>query len=84
MESDGRGENSAGLAHAGTHQRQPRVYLSYAQIVAPIDGVVGNHTLRVGQHMQAGTQLMTVVRAASAYIVANFKETQLINAITLP
>ena len=46
-------------------------------IIAPVDGVVGNRTLRVGQYVQAGTQLMAVVPLAEAYIVANFKETQL-------
>src|SRR3954453_22174187 len=36
-------------------------------------------TLRVGQYVQAGTQLMAVVPLAAAYIVANYKETQLAN-----
>jgi membrane fusion protein (multidrug efflux system) len=39
--------------------------------------VVGNRTLRVGQFVQAGTQLMSVVPADGAYVVANYKETQL-------
>jgi membrane fusion protein, multidrug efflux system len=39
--------------------------------------VVGNRTLRVGQYVQAGTQLMSVVPIAGAYVVANYKETQL-------
>jgi membrane fusion protein, multidrug efflux system len=42
-----------------------------------VDGVVGNRTLRPGQYVQAGTQLMSVVPTADAYIVANYKETQL-------
>ena len=46
---------------------------------APIDGVVGNRTLRVGQYVQAGTQLMSVVPVHGAYVVANYKETQLTN-----
>ena len=33
--------------------------------------------LRIGQYVQAGTQLMSVVPVAGAYVVANFKETQL-------
>jgi membrane fusion protein (multidrug efflux system) len=37
----------------------------------------GNRTLRVGQYVQAGTQLMAVVPTHAAYIVANYKETQL-------
>jgi membrane fusion protein (multidrug efflux system) len=39
--------------------------------------VVGNRTLRIGQFVQAGTQLMSVVPVNDAYVVANFKETQL-------
>lgn len=45
--------------------------------MSPVDGAVGNRTLRVGQYVQAGTQLMAVVPLAAAYIVANYKETQL-------
>jgi membrane fusion protein (multidrug efflux system) len=41
-----------------------------------VDGVVGNRTLRVGQYVQAGTQLMSIVPLRS-YVVANYKETQL-------
>ena len=40
---------------------QAELNLSYTAIVAPIDGVIGNRTLRVGQYVQAGTQLMAVV-----------------------
>ncbi len=65
------------LAHDEAVQHQAELNLSYATIVAPVDGVVGNRTLRVGQYVQAGTQLMSVVPLAGAYIVANYKETQL-------
>jgi membrane fusion protein (multidrug efflux system) len=58
-------------------QNQAQLNLDYTSIVAPIDGVVGNRTLRTGQYVQAGTQLMSVVPVAGAYVVANFKETQL-------
>jgi membrane fusion protein (multidrug efflux system) len=60
-------------------QHQAELNLSYATIIAPIDGVVGNRTLRAGQYVQAGTQLMSVVPASGAYVIANFKETQLTN-----
>jgi membrane fusion protein (multidrug efflux system) len=42
-----------------------------------MDGVVGNRTLRSGQYVQAGTQLMTIVPNNQVYVVANYKETQL-------
>ncbi|MGY4311968.1 multidrug resistance efflux pump [Bradyrhizobium sp. JR3.5] len=50
---------------------------SYTQITAPVDGTVGARSLRVGQYVQAGTQLMAVVPLDQVYVVANFKETQL-------
>jgi membrane fusion protein, multidrug efflux system len=56
---------------------QAQLNLSYTTITSAVDGVVGNRTLRVGQYVQAGTQLMAVVPLSAAYIVANYKETQL-------
>jgi membrane fusion protein (multidrug efflux system) len=70
-------QSNATLAHAEAVQSQAELNLDYTSIVAPIDGVVGNRTLRTGQFVQAGTQLMSVVPVAGAYVVANFKETQL-------
>ncbi|MBB3659050.1 membrane fusion protein (multidrug efflux system) [Rhizobium sp. BK650] len=67
----------ATLAHDQAVAHQAELNLSYATIVAPVDGTVGNRTLRVGQYVQAGTQLMAVVPTTAAYIVANYKETQL-------
>jgi membrane fusion protein (multidrug efflux system) len=65
------------LAHDRAVQDQAALNLSYTTIVAPVDGVVGNRTLRTGQYVQAGTQLMAVVPLHGVYVVANFKETQL-------
>ena len=67
----------ATLAHDEALLRQAELNLSYTTIVSPVDGVVGNRTLRVGQYVQAGTQLMAVVPTAAAYVIANYKETQL-------
>ena len=67
----------AASARASAVQRQAELNLSYTTITAPIDGVVGNRTLRTGQFVQAGTQLMSLVPASGAYLIANFKETQL-------
>lgn len=67
----------AANARARAQQRQAELNLSYTTITAPIDGVVGNRTLRVGQFVQAGTQLMSLVPSHGAYIIANYKETQL-------
>jgi membrane fusion protein, multidrug efflux system len=67
----------AALAHEEAAEHQAELNLSYTTIVAPVDGTVGNRTLRVGQFVQAGTQLMSVVPTDAAYVVANYKETQL-------
>ena len=67
----------AQLDHARALEQQAALNLSYTQITAPVDGTVGARTLRVGQYVQAGTQLMAVVPLDAVYVVANFKETQL-------
>jgi membrane fusion protein (multidrug efflux system) len=68
---------TAALARAAATQSQAELNLGYTTIVAPIDGIIGNRSLRIGQFVQAGTQLMSVVPVSGAYVVANFKETQL-------
>ena len=57
--------------------QQAELNLSYTNIVAAVDGTLGARSIRVGQYVTAGTQLMAVVPLHSVYVVANFKETQL-------
>ena len=57
--------------------QQAELNLSYTDIVAAVDGTVGARSIRVGQYVTSGTQLMAVVPLHSVYVVANFKETQL-------
>jgi membrane fusion protein (multidrug efflux system) len=68
---------NATLAQQQAMQRQAELNLSYTTINAPVDGTVGVRTLRVGQYVQAGTQLMAIAPLQAVYVVANFKETQL-------
>jgi membrane fusion protein (multidrug efflux system) len=58
-------------------RQQAENNLSYSVIRAAIDGTVGARTVRVGQFVNAGTQLMEIVPLQQIYVVANFKETQL-------
>jgi membrane fusion protein (multidrug efflux system) len=44
---------------------------------ASVDGTVGDDSARIGQYVQPGTRLMSVVPVQSVYLVANFKETQI-------
>ncbi|EJT07008.1 HlyD family secretion protein [Rhizobium sp. CCGE 510] len=57
--------------------QQAELNLSYTDIVAAVDGTVGARSIRVGQYVTSGTQLMAVVPLHAVYVVANFKETQL-------
>jgi len=67
----------AQLALAQAALLQSRLNLGYTVITSPIEGVVGERSLRVGQYVQAATQLMAVVPLQAVYVVANYKETQL-------
>jgi membrane fusion protein (multidrug efflux system) len=58
-------------------EHQAELNLSYTTITAPVDGTVGVRTLRVGEYVQGGTQLMAVAPLQAVYVVANYKETQL-------
>lgn len=75
--STDRAKATAQVDRARAVEQQAALNLSYAQITAPVNGTVGARTLRVGQYVQAGTQLMAVVPLDAVYVVANFKETQL-------
>ncbi|HET6237957.1 MAG TPA: HlyD family secretion protein [Acetobacteraceae bacterium] len=67
----------AALAQRQAMEHQAELNLSYTTITAPLDGTVGVRTLRVGQYVQAGTQLMALVPLQAVYVTANYKETQL-------
>jgi membrane fusion protein (multidrug efflux system) len=51
--------------------------LSFTSVKAPFAGVVGNRAVQVGQYVQAGTRLLSLVPLDTAYVEANYKETQL-------
>jgi membrane fusion protein (multidrug efflux system) len=58
---------------------QARLNLSYTQIRAPIDGMVGERSVQVGNYVGAGTTLMTVVPLDQVYIEANYLEVELLH-----
>ncbi|MGY4640723.1 HlyD family secretion protein [Pseudomonas sp. TE24901] len=64
---------------AQAQRNQAELNLSYTRVVAPVDGTVAARSVRTGQFVQPGTQLMALVPLAQVYVVANFKETQLLN-----
>jgi membrane fusion protein (multidrug efflux system) len=67
----------AAVAAAEAHLRQAQLDLERTIIRSPIDGVIGDRQVQVGQLVRAGTPLMSVVPLQSVYVVANFKETQI-------
>ena len=58
---------------------QAQLNLQYTKIYAPVHGVIGHRTVEVGQYVQPGQALMSLVDIENVWITANFKETQLRN-----
>ena len=56
---------------------QAQVDLDRTTVRAPVDGVVAKRSVQIGQRVQAGTPLMSVVPLQDMYVDANFKEVQL-------
>lgn len=56
---------------------QANLNVSYTKITAPQDGMVGQRSVRVGAYISQGQPLMAVVPLRQAFVVANFRETQL-------
>jgi membrane fusion protein (multidrug efflux system) len=57
--------------------KQAELNLEYATVKAPIKGVVSRKGVEVGQVIQQGQPLMTVIPLDRVWVTANFKETQL-------
>ncbi len=72
-----RTEAARTLDELKTASDQARRDLGFTEVRAPIDGVVGNRAVQVGQLVQTGTRLIAVVPLEAVYVDANFKETQL-------
>jgi membrane fusion protein (multidrug efflux system) len=57
--------------------RAAAIMLAHMKIVAPVDGVIAQRTMQVGQRVNAGAPLMAVVPLSNVWVDANFKEVQL-------
>jgi len=71
------GQARAAVQAAQASLDQAKLNLSYTHIVAPATGVVDNKTVQVGQRVQPGEQLLTLVPLNDIWITADFRETQL-------
>jgi len=68
---------SARLLAAEAARDNAALMLSYTSIVTPVTGTVAKKLVEVGQLVQPGQTLMSVVSDTGLYVTANFKETQL-------
>jgi membrane fusion protein (multidrug efflux system) len=68
----------AQLGQAQTALNQAQLNLSYTKVFAPSDGVVTRKQVEVGDYLQTGQMVMSLVRT-DVWVVANFKENQLKN-----
>ena len=66
----------AAVAQATAALEDANLQLSYTIIRAPVAGRVGRKSVEAGQRVQVGQPLMAIVED-QAWVVANFKETQL-------
>jgi len=67
----------AQLEAAQASAQQSQIDLDNTVVRSALAGKVGDRTVRVGQYVQPGTRMLTVVPVQDTYIEANFKETQI-------
>ena len=67
----------ARVAQDAAQVAQARLNLGYTRVVAPIDGIVDQRQVQVGDYLAPGAAVMTVVPLYAAYVMANYREVQL-------
>ena len=72
-------EQHPNVLRAAARVREAYLAVQRAQLVAPLDGHVAKRGVQVGQRVQAGAPLMTLVALNDLWVDANFKESQLKN-----
>jgi membrane fusion protein (multidrug efflux system) len=82
LEQVGTSRNQLKVTDVGVTQRQAdvdyaKLQLTYTTIVAPSAGITSKKNVQLGQLVQAGQTLFSVVNDNSIFVTANFKETQL-------
>ncbi len=72
-----REQSLASVEQARAAVEEARIALERTVIRAPAAGTVGARSVRAGQYVTPGRQLLSIVPLSQTYVVANFKETQL-------
>jgi len=67
----------ASLGQAEAQRDQAKLNLSYTKILAPVDGMIAQRSVQVGNYVSVGAALMAVVPLSEVYIEANYREVQL-------
>lgn len=72
-------QNQAAVKVARAQIQLAKLNLSYTVVVATADGVVGKKDIHVGQLVQPGQTMASIVDNSELWVVANYRETQLPN-----
>jgi membrane fusion protein, multidrug efflux system len=72
-------EDNPAVLQAKAEFRDAWIAAQRNAVVAPVTGYVAERSVQLGQHIQAGQALMTVIPLNSLWVDANFKEVQLRN-----
>ena len=70
-------EHHPNVERAAARYREAYLALERVELVSPIDGHIAKRGVQVGQRVQAGSPLMTIVALNQLWVDANFKESQL-------
>jgi membrane fusion protein (multidrug efflux system) len=71
------GSAAAGLASAKAQLAIAKLNLDHTRVIAPVTGLIGRSSVEVGQRVQTGQPLFTIIQTDDLWVTANFKETQL-------
>jgi membrane fusion protein (multidrug efflux system) len=67
----------ASLGQAEAQRDQAKLNLSYTKILAPVDGMIAQRSVQVGNYVSVGAAVMAMVPLSEVYIEANYREVQL-------
>ena len=74
--SSSRSQGQAQVQVALAAAEKARIDLDRTVIRAPVGGVIGARSVRPGQYVRPGAQILAIVPLGQTFVVANFKETQ--------
>jgi membrane fusion protein (multidrug efflux system) len=67
------------VLRASARVREAYLAMKRTDLLAPVDGYVAKRSVQLGQRVQAGAPLLSVIPLSAVWVEANFKESQLQN-----